>query len=247
MRSISLLMALLTVGAHAFAVPRTPHYCRSATVSIRVRPRLSEDQNPSQAIGIVSQLKSNAALFAAFAFGSLNLPSTLTVSESRVIGVGSSMAVAKPAYSVPLLKSYIVLNTVTLCCFVACVAISQLLIYRLADGSYGSSQSSDSALATLVQQYGLEFGVARGTFAFGLTGLLAGSAVRLMAIFNASIAVPATVVIAAAAVTIFAFYLKSQREIFAPLQENKSFGDTLVALIGVIASSRHGTRAPARS
>ena len=46
---------------------------------------------------------------------------------------------------------------------------------------------------------------------------------RLTAIFNPSIATPVTLVIGSAAATIFTFYLKTQREIFAPLEE-KSFG-----------------------
>jgi len=47
-------------------------------------PPPREAPNPDRAISIVSELKANAALFAAFAFGSLNLPNTLTVSESKV-------------------------------------------------------------------------------------------------------------------------------------------------------------------
>lgn len=253
----SLLLTLL-VGAHALLLPRTLGSRPIATPFRRqVGLSMSEDvgtpqdpppskqsTDPSRAIGIISELKANAALFAAFAFGSLNLPSTLTVSESRVAGVASSVSVTKPAYGVPLLKAYVVLDAVTLCCFVVCVAVSQLLIYRLADGSYGAtntitqtaprgSPQPDSAVATLIQQYGLEFGVARGTFAFGLTGLLVGTAVRVTASFNPSIAVPVTLVITSAAFSIFAFYMKTQRDVFVPLEE-KSFGGTLVALFGLV-------------
>ena len=49
-----------------------------------------EQESPDRAIGIVSELKSSAALFAAFAFGALNLPGTLTISESRVTSAASS-------------------------------------------------------------------------------------------------------------------------------------------------------------
>ena len=45
---------------------------------------------PDRAIAIVSELRSNAALFAAFAFGALSLPTTLVISESRVTSTTSS-------------------------------------------------------------------------------------------------------------------------------------------------------------
>ena len=66
-----------------------------------------------------------------------------------------------------------------------------------------------------------------------LTGLLVGTAVRVTASFNPSIAVPVTLVITSAAFSIFAFYMKTQRDVFVPLEE-KSFGGTLVALFGLV-------------
>ena len=62
---------------------------------------------PDRAISIVAELRSNAALFAAFAFGALSLPNTLVVSESRVtsatlsahIGMPHARARAPPLYA----------------------------------------------------------------------------------------------------------------------------------------------------
>ena len=47
---------------------------------------------PDRAISIVAELRSNAALFAAFAFGALSLPNTLVISESRVTSTTSSLS-----------------------------------------------------------------------------------------------------------------------------------------------------------
>mmetsp|Transcript_33065 Transcript_33065/g.51181 ORF Transcript_33065/g.51181 Transcript_33065/m.51181 type:complete len:376 (-) Transcript_33065:144-1271(-) len=84
---------------------------------------------PDLAIVIVSELKANAALFAAFAFGALNLPPALTVSESKVTSVTTSVSVARPLPDSELLKAFVVLDAVTLCLMISCVAASQLLIY----------------------------------------------------------------------------------------------------------------------
>ena len=123
-------------------------------------------ESPSEAIGIVSELKGNAALFAAFAFGSLNLPSTLTVSESKVLSVTTSLSTSRPQDDLPILRDLMLLDVITLCLFIICVTASQLLIYRLADGSYGAVRYSkeggeldprDTALGRLTTQYSTEY------------------------------------------------------------------------------------------
>ena len=60
---------------------------------------------PDRAIAIVSELRSNAALFAAFAFGALSLPTTLVISESRVTSTTSSLSTSRPVPDSDLLRS----------------------------------------------------------------------------------------------------------------------------------------------
>ena len=59
---------------------------------------------PDRAIAIVSELRSNAALFAAFAFGALSLPTTLVISESRVTSTTSSLSTSRPVPDSDLLR-----------------------------------------------------------------------------------------------------------------------------------------------
>ena len=127
--------------------------------------RESTPDDPSSAIGIMAELKANAALFAAFAFGSLNLPAPLIESTSRVVlSQGITVTTAKPISESTLLQAFVLLDTATLCLMLVCVAASQLLIYRLADGSYGTIRFStddnvdrrDTPLGRLVNQYRAE-------------------------------------------------------------------------------------------
>ena len=124
--------------------------------------RESTPDDPGSAIGIMAELKANAALFSAFAFGSLNLPAPLIESTSKVIlSQGVTVTSAKPIPDSALLQAFVLLDTATLCLMLVCVAASQLLIYRLADGSYGTIKYStddavdrrDTALGRLVNQY----------------------------------------------------------------------------------------------
>ena len=63
-----------------------------------------------------------------------------------------------------MLQAFVLLDTATLCLMLVCVAASQLLIYRLADGSYGTIRFStddnvdrrDTPLGRLVNQYRAE-------------------------------------------------------------------------------------------
>ena len=91
---------------------------------------------PDRAIAIVSELRSNAALFAAFAFGALSLPTTLVISESRVTSTTSSLSTSRPVPDSDLLSAFVFLDVATLSCMLVCVVVSQQLIYRLSDGSY---------------------------------------------------------------------------------------------------------------
>lgn len=178
--------------------------------------------DPGQAIGIVSELKGNAALFAAFAFGSLNLPSTLTISESKATALGVGVTTARPNPDALLLQPFVVLDIATLCFMITCVATSQLLIYRLADGSYGTVKYSteasfdprDTPTGRLSTQYRSEFWIARSTFALGLGCLLVDVGVKTVATFPESIALPGVAVIGAATTTIFTFYLTSFFRVF---------------------------------
>ena len=72
-----------------------------------------EQESPDRAIGIVSELKSSAALFAAFAFGALNLPGTLTISESRVTSAASSVSTSRPVPDSDLLQALTLTLTLT--------------------------------------------------------------------------------------------------------------------------------------
>ena len=116
--------------------------------------------SPDRAITLVAELKSNAALFAAFSFGALNLPGTLVISESRITSAASSVSTSRPVPDSDLLKAFVFLDATTLSCMLVCVVVSQLLLYRLSDGSYERVRYSgaakpdprDSALGRLVTQ-----------------------------------------------------------------------------------------------
>jgi len=177
---------------------------------------------PDLAIVIVSELKANAALFAAFAFGALNLPPALTVSESKVTSVTTSVSVARPLPDSELLKAFVVLDAVTLCLMISCVAASQLLIYRLADGSWYTAlppAGTPSALGRLVTTYRAEFTVARLTFDLGVVSLLLAVAVRAVAVFDRSIFEPVAAVIFATSVAVGIAYVRSYREVFRPAEQ----------------------------
>eukprot|EP00535_Pseudo-nitzschia_heimii_P013770 CAMPEP_0197200246 /NCGR_PEP_ID=MMETSP1423-20130617/34291_1 /TAXON_ID=476441 /ORGANISM="Pseudo-nitzschia heimii, Strain UNC1101" /LENGTH=493 /DNA_ID=CAMNT_0042654121 /DNA_START=183 /DNA_END=1665 /DNA_ORIENTATION=- len=195
--------------------------------------------NPDRAISIVSELKANAALFAAFAYGSLNLPNTLTVSESKVTSVTTSLSVSRPLPDSDLIRAFVVLDVSTLCLMISCVAASQLLIYRLTDGSYedidetygvsnnsltnpldnyiGSKRrknSRESALGRLVTTYRNEFTVARITFDLGLVTLLFSVGVRSLAIFDEDIVLPIAFIITITAFFLAVAYVTTYVEVF---------------------------------
>ena len=200
----------------------------------------SAPDGPGQAIGIVAELKGNAALFAAFSFGALSLPGTLTVSESKATGLGTAISTSRPLPDSDLLTTFVLLDACTLCLMITCVATSQLLIYRLADGSYGTKKFSrdghidrrDTALGRLVTQYGSYFRVARASFALGLGSLLAAVAVKTNTVFDSSVALPVTTLIGAASATILSFFLQTRQEIFKPLMEMKAKEDSEYAPSG---------------
>ena len=201
--------------------PATTTSSSSATTTAPT-PNSNSNDNPDRAISIVSELKANAALFAAFAYGSLNLPNTLTVSESKVTSVTTSISISRPLPDTDLVRIFVVLDVSTLCLMISCVAASQLLIYRLTDGSYEEEYRKkknidnprDSALGRLVTTYRDEFTVARITFDFGLVTLLLAVGVRTLAIFDEDISVPVTSVIATTAVFLATAYLTSYIEVF---------------------------------
>jgi len=191
-------------------------------------------QSPDRAVNILSELKSNAALFAAFAYGSLNLPGTLTVSESKVTSVTTSLSISRPLPDSDLIRTFVVLDICTLCLMISCVAASQLLIYRLTDGSYEDvdeyesqenkfdntasyrkkKNSRDSALGRLVTTYRNEFTVARITFDLGLVTLLLAVGVRSIAIFDEDIVVPVAVVLGVTAFFLAVAYVTTYVEVF---------------------------------
>ena len=148
-----------------------------------------ERESPDRAIGIVSELKSSAALFAAFAFGALNLPGTLTISESRVTSAASSVSTSRPVPDSDLLQAFVVLDAATFGFMLVCVVVSQQLLYRLGDGTYGNLRfgtedapdTRDSALGRLTTQYGFEFRMARLTFGLGLVAILLATVVKTWA------------------------------------------------------------------
>ena len=213
-----------------------------------------------RAIAIVSELKANAALFAAFAFGSLNLPNTLTVSESKVTSVTSSLSISRPIPDSDLIQAFVVLDVCTLCLMISCVAASQLLIYRLTDGSYEESEQrsilnkkqnmsnatlrrrQNSALGRLVTNYRVEFTVARASFDLGLVALLFAVAVRAIAIFDRDIAIPITVIIGITAFFLGILYVTSNVAVFQSLQKSpkdnaiSSGSKILFQILGPLAS-----------
>ena len=182
---------------------------------------------PDRAIAIVSELRSNAALFAAFAFGALSLPTTLVISESRVTSTTSSLSTSRPVPDSDLLSAFVFLDVATLSCMLVCVVVSQQLIYRLSDGSYeairygcvdGAEQDPrDSAVGRLYTQYGAYFVVARDAFGFGVVSLLCATVVKTWAIFDQSIALPVSGIIALAAAAIVAFYVRANEDVFRRL------------------------------
>lgn len=189
-------------------------------------PRGNAPDNPGQAIGIVSELKANAALFSAFAFGSLNLPSPLLLSESKATSLGGGVTTTRPLDTSELLQPFILLDTLTLCLMLTCVAAAQLLIYRLADGSYGTIKYStddfvdprDTPTGRLVSQYRAEFYSARISFFLGLFTLLTTVACKALAIFDESIALPVVGLIGATGSVMLTFFAASYVQVFQPLE-----------------------------
>ena len=118
------------------AAPAIPAPPEAPAIPAPPGPERPAPPGPERAIGLISELKANAALFAAFAFGALNLPGTLILSESRVTSASSSISTSRPVPDSDLLKAFVVLDATTLGCMLVCVVVSQLLLYRLADGSY---------------------------------------------------------------------------------------------------------------
>ena len=233
MRRHFLFFAALLPLTDGFSIARPQQIrCRPVRMLLddeaKILPESAPD-GPGQAIGIVAELKGNAALIAAFSFGALSLPGTLTVSESKATGLGTAISTSRPLPDSDLLATFVLLDACTLCLMITCVATSQLLIYRLADGSYGTKKYSrdgkidrrDTPLGRLVTQYGYEFRVARTSFAIGLTSLLAAVAVKTNTVFDSSVALPVTTLIGAASATIVSFYLRSREEVIKPLLDLK--------------------------
>lgn len=169
MQGIMLVQLSISFTPSAAYVPVAPSIrsCSVAMVETESETQLdvlreSAPDGPGSAIGIMAELKANAALFSAFAFGSLNLPAPLLESTSKVVlSQGVTITTAKPVSDSALLQAFVLLDTATLCLMLVCVAASQLCIYRLADGSYGTIRFStddkvdrrDTALGRLVNQY----------------------------------------------------------------------------------------------
>ena len=180
----------------------------------------SYPEGPDRAIGIVSELKGSASLFAAFAFGALNLPGALTISESRVTSATSSVSTSRPVPESDLLQAFVVLDAATFAFMLVCVVVCQQLLFRLSDGSYARSPCStdasprdprDSALGVLATQYALEFRTARFAFGLGLVAILLATVVKTWAIFDSSVALPVTEVVGLSSACIGFFYVRNAR------------------------------------
>lgn len=199
--------------------------CAKKPLHRRATPAREPD-SPDRALAIVSELKSNAALFAAFAYGGLSLPSLMTVTESKITSVTTSISTARPLPGSDLIQAFVILDTATLCLMIACVAASQLLIYRLTDGSWykeeleeATSHGASSAMGRLMTDYGLEFTVARTTFDFGLLVLLLAVAVRAISIFDASISLPILILLGTTSLMLAGAYLQSYFKVFRPIEK----------------------------
>ena len=186
------------------------------------RPLLPVEEfpkTPERAMNIVGELKSSAALFAAFAFGALNLPGTLIISESRVTSAASSVSTSRPVPDSDLLQAFVVLDVATFGFMLICVVVSQQLLYRLADGSYGTVRFGtdekpnirDTALGRLTTQYGAEWRTARAAFDLGIAAILLATVLKTWAVFDSSISLPVTAVIVLSSLTIGAFYVRNNR------------------------------------
>ena len=96
MRRHFLFFAALLPLTDGFSIARPQQIrCRPVRMLLddeaKILPESAPD-GPGQAIGIVAELKGNAALIAAFSFGALSLPGTLTVSESKATGLGTAIS-----------------------------------------------------------------------------------------------------------------------------------------------------------
>ena len=218
------------------------------------RPLLPVEEfpkTPERAMNIVGELKSSAALFAAFAFGALNLPGTLIISESRVTSAASSVSTSRPVPDSDLLQAFVVLDVATFGFMLICVVVSQQLLYRLADGSYGTVRFGtdeepnirDTALGRLTTQYGAEWRTARAAFDLGIAAILLATVLKTWAVFDSSISLPVTAVIVLSSLTIGAFYVRNNR-VFRQLETDAQDLWTMVgpatltaAAIGILFTS----------
>ena len=86
-------------------------------------------------------------------------------------------------------RAFVVLDAATFGFMLICVVVSQQLLYRLGDGTYGHQRfgtedapdARDSALGRLTTQYGFEFRMARLAFGLGLVAILLATVVKTWA------------------------------------------------------------------
>mmetsp|Transcript_44725 Transcript_44725/g.117280 ORF Transcript_44725/g.117280 Transcript_44725/m.117280 type:complete len:285 (-) Transcript_44725:140-994(-) len=181
----ALLLALAVSASSLTSRPSTIRSVlpavRSPAVELKVFP---PDNHHREAGRIIGNLKGNAALLAAFSFSALN--------------------VKEPLAGAGLQSAYVVFACLTLALELTAVFVGQQLLYRMADGSFGTVDEDGyldpdrTILSVLLSNYRFEFQVVRTSFLAGIVTMMATITVRAWATYEPPLAATVTSIFLAA-------------------------------------------------
>ena len=173
------------------AIRRAPPAVRRAP-AVLVKQSFAPDNYHREAARIVTSLKSNAALLAAFAFSAFTRPELPeNVDES-------------------LQAAYILLCATTFALELVAVYAGQQLMYAMADGTFGAPREDGSndpertILGVLLANHKTQFYIVRTAFLGGIASMMGAIGVRAWASYDPPLAIAVTLVFCGAILAIVA-------------------------------------------
>ena len=173
------------------AIRRAPPAVRRAPPPL-AKQSFAPDNYHREAARIVTSLKSNAALLAAFAFSAFTRPELPeNVDES-------------------LQAAYILLCATTFALELVAVYAGQQLMYAMADGTFGAPREDGSndpertILGVLLANHKTQFYIVRTAFLGGIASMMAAIGVRAWASYDPPLAIAVTLVFCGAILAIVA-------------------------------------------
>ena len=173
------------------AIRRAPPAVRRAP-AVLVKQSFAPDNYHREAARIVTSLKSNAALLAAFAFSAFTRPELPeNVDES-------------------LQAAYILLCATTFALELVAVYAGQQLMYAMADGTFGAPREDGSndpertILGVLLANHKTQFYIVRTAFLGGIASMMAAIGVRAWASYDPPLAIAVMLVFCGAILAIVA-------------------------------------------